>query len=155
MTEVQLKNVIGLFLVIGHFAIILLLLLLYFSGGFLFEEMTTTLSLISPMLASYTTVVIRHILMHKRPSARGRTPVSFPFILITFMLPSLFLFFIGGLVLFKAHNIAFETFEQFKTLLAAGETIFGVYIGHVVASLFEEHKPKQSGKTTAAEVIGN
>lgn len=154
MTEIQLKNWVGLFLVLGHFAIIFLLVSLYFGGGFLFEELTTTLSLISPMLASYTTVVIRHILVHKKRFARGRQSVSAPFIFITFMVPSIFFLFMAGLVLLKAYNIGFETFEQFKTLLAAGETIFGVYIGHVVSSLFEDSKQKQPGKDLPAEIIG-
>jgi hypothetical protein len=37
----------------------------------------------------------------------------------------------------KAFNKGFSNFEQFKTMLAIGETAFGTYVGLVLSSIFE------------------
>jgi len=36
----------------------------------------------------------------------------------------------------KAFNIGFSNFEQFKTMLAISETVFGTYVGIVLSSVF-------------------
>jgi len=136
MTEIQLKTRIGLSIVISHFSILLLVVVLFLFGGFIFEEMTTTIALIIPMFGIYTSAIIKHIIANRKILQTDSEMVTKDYIFISFMIPSIFIIFIISIVILKAFNIGFTSFEQFKTMLAIGETMFGAYFGIVLSSMF-------------------
>jgi hypothetical protein len=138
MREERLKTTLGLYIVVAHFAIILLIVAFWFSDYFLFEEMTTALALIIPMFATYTTVIIRNIIDEMHPTQRESKEVTVAFTFISFFIPSLFTFFIAALIILKALNIGFDSFEQFKILLGLAETIFALYVGQIISKLFNK-----------------
>lgn len=142
MTRLQLKNKIGMFLIISHFVIIFLVVILYLFKGFLFEEMTTTIALIIPMFSIYTTAIIKYIIANSKLNRGFSETVTKEFVFITFFVPSLFVFFLTAIIILKALNIGFSDFEQFKIMLAISETVFGAYVGLVMSSLFEIEKPE-------------
>ena len=141
MTELQLKNKIGLFLIISHFSIILFVVILYLFHGFLFEEMTTTIALIMPMFSIYTTAIIKNIIANRTQPQLWSKPVTREYQFIMFFLPSLFIFFLVTINVIKIFNIV--TFEQFKIMLGISETAFGTYVGIVLASMFEVKETKE------------
>ena len=138
MTDIQLKNSVGIFLIIGHSGIVFYITYSYFSGGFLFNEMTTSISLVAPMFVAYTTVIVKYIIKTKNLTSTKARKTSGPFIFIAFLFPTLFIALLITLVYLKTHNVGFATFEQFKTMLALSEILLGVYIGQVVFSLFDK-----------------
>lgn len=137
MTETQLKTKVGLFLIISHIAIIMLVIILYLAGGFLFDEMTTTIALIVPMFSIYTTAIIKYIILNKTKTEVEAKQKSKEYTFISLFFPLLFVFFLIAIIVLKASNIGFSTFEQFKAMLAISETAFGSYIGLILYSFFE------------------
>lgn len=147
MNEIALRNRLGIFLIIAHFGILLMIIVFWLLGGFLVEEMTTSVAIIAPFFAAYTTAILRYIIKEKhRIAARGRavTPV---FTFMAFMIPSLFIVVVSGAVVMKGFNVGLRSFEDFKILLATAETIFGVYVGQLIFSLFDqqEEAPTKTG----------
>jgi len=148
MTEEQIKTRSGLFIIISHLVIIIpLVIILYLFGGFLFEEMTTAIALIAPMFSAYSTAIINYIISNrKKKKTKQAEDITNEFIFITFLLPSLFIIYIISIVLLKAFNIGFSTFEQFKIMLTLGETAFGIYAGYVLKSLFNIERYEKTNK---------
>ncbi|SRR6266404_2893941 len=137
MTESKTRTALGLFLVVSHFAVLLLTITLHFYGGFTFDEMTTAVAIITPMFASFTTVVVSHVIA-ERSEVRASGKVSGAFAFLSFFFPVLFVGFLVAVILLRAFNLAIENFEHFKVLLALGETAFAVYIGQFIRSLFKQ-----------------
>ena len=72
---------------------------------------------------------------------------------VVWIFPVVFTAYLISLVLLKSYNVGFSSFEQFKTLLIASETIFGAYIGIVLSSMFhikQEARKGNDAKTDAA-----
>jgi len=139
MIETKLKAKIGLFLIISHFAIVILIVLLYLLNGFLFHEMTTAIALIIPMFSIYSTAIIKYFVANRNEetvNSYNSKKVTMEYTFITFLIPSLFVFFLIMLTILKSLNVGFSSFEQYKTMLALCETAFGAYIGIILSSLF-------------------
>ena len=112
-------------------------------GAFLTDEMTTTVAIIAPFLATYTTAIIKYIAeLKNKVLARGR-PVTSIFVFMSFCIPGAFVMLLVAAVLLKAFNIGLRSFEDFKIMLATVETIFGVYVGQLIFSLFERPEADQ------------
>lgn len=137
MKEVQLRNRVGIFLIISHFCVILTVIGLYLAGGFLFDEMTTTIALMMPFFASFTTVIVKFVIKNKYQTRGKSKNISGMFAFIGFLLPCLFIAVILAAIVLKALNVGFSSFEEFKTVVTIFETVFAVYVGQVVFSLFK------------------
>jgi hypothetical protein len=138
MTESKTRTALGLFLVVSHFAVLLLIITLHFFGGCKFDEMTTAIAIITPMLASFTTVIVNQVITERSLVADASENVSTPFVFLSFFFPVLFVGYLVAVILLRAFNLAIENFEHFKGLLALGETAFAVYIGQFIRSLFKQ-----------------
>lgn len=138
MTEASVRNHLSYLLIVGHFGVLLLVVVLWSLHGFTFPEMTTSIALIAPMFATYTTAIIQYIVKNRNAPKPSSKPVSTGFVFISFLLPAVFLAVLLLMVTFKAFNIAFDGFDQFKIALAICESAFGVYIGKVVSALFKK-----------------
>ena len=137
MTETQLKTRVGLFVVIAHFSILILVLVLYVLGGFLFNEMTTTSALIVPMFSVYTTAIIKYIIAGKNRMPCKGDPVTGEYAFIAWFVPGLFVGVLIAAILLKAFNVGFSSFEEFKIMMGVLETVFGAYVGLVLASMYQ------------------
>ena len=132
------RSILGFGLVFAHFVTAVTVFVFYQRGGFLFDEMTTTIALIVPMFAAHTSVVVRYVIRNRTRRAKiKKEHLSAPFIALSSIIVLLYLSSIVAIVYLKAYNIAFSTFEQFKTTLALVETVFAVYVASFVQSLFE------------------
>jgi len=149
MNEVSFKNRLGIFLVLAHFGILTLVVVLWLNEYYLKEQMTTAISIIAPFFATYTTAIIKYMISGKNQrGGRGRV-LSEGFVFIGFLVPLLFVSFVASAVILKAYNIGLKDFEDFKIMLGTAETIFGVYVGQLIFSLFEQpkaaEKPEDGG----------
>jgi hypothetical protein len=106
-------------------------------GGFLFNEMTTTIALIIPMFSVYTTAILKYIVATQRRTSLGGSRVTKQYIIVSWLVPTGFCLYLIAIVLAKAFNVGFSSFEEFKGLLLAGQTIFGGYMGFLLSSMFE------------------
>lgn len=138
MTERKLQNTVSLFLVLAHILIVFLVFALYLAGGLRPDELTTSLSIIVPMLGALTGLAVSYIIKVKKKKAMNAAAheLSGIYVLTALLLPVVFVGAIGTLVVLKALNRGLSSFDQFKTALASVETVFGAYTGKVLGSLF-------------------
>lgn len=129
-----------------------LVVILFLFGGFLFEEMTTTISLIIPMFAAYTTAILKYAIKNKEQINVKSKELNKVFVFISYSIPSLFIVFMVSLIILKACNIGFSSFEKFKLTLVSSETMFGAYIGFIISSLFETEKEDKNDKNDTIQV---
>jgi hypothetical protein len=99
MTESKTRTALGLFLVISHFAVLLLIITLHFLGGFKFDEMTTAVAIITPMFASFTTVIVNQVITERSGVAAASENVSAPFVFLSFFFPVLFVGYLVAVIL--------------------------------------------------------
>jgi hypothetical protein len=122
----------------AQFGLFILVIILWALKGFTFPEMTTTLAIMVPMLAAYTSAVVSYVITNKiEDNQLISSQVTREFALFSMFVPVFFVLVLGGLIVMKAFGSAFQTFEEFKALLAIVEAIFGAYFASVVKSLFK------------------
>src|SRR5271166_5668857 len=98
MNKPQLQRNLGLVVIFGHTIIVLEIFFFFFRGGLLFEEMTTSLALISPMLAVYTSAIIKHFNQEAVATIPEGETLSTPYVLVTYLFPLLYLALIFAFV---------------------------------------------------------
>ncbi|MFC1805901.1 hypothetical protein ACFL09_02850 [Planctomycetota bacterium] len=135
MRDRSLRVLVG-FLLIG-FQIMLLPILLwsYRGGGLKFPELTTTLAIVLPMLATHTVVAVEYFIRHRHKVGRSRR-VTAPYAVISILFPICFFGALYTLIFMNHYTVLFESFDQFKWALGAAEMLFGVYVAKTAASLF-------------------
>jgi hypothetical protein len=146
MKNLSFKTQVGLGFVISHFLILILILVCKFMGGFSFDELTTTIGLVIPLFATYTSSIIKDIVKNAQVTATIENSYSAPFRFITLFLIGLFFAYLVLIIILKAFNYGFENFEQFKILLGLSEAIFGAYIAQIIFSMYDHISTKSSEK---------
>jgi hypothetical protein len=138
MTEGSLRKNTSYGLVAAHFLLILLVFLLWAFHGFTFSEMTTTVAVLLPIFATHTTAITKY-LVKNRAVVVDTNPklVTGEFKFMALGIPTVFVLLILSLILLKAFNIAFGTFDEFKISLALCESIFGVYMTLIITALYK------------------
>jgi hypothetical protein len=140
MTERSLRNVVSVFLVVAHVAILGLVLVLGVLKGLTPSEFTTALSIIVPMMGALTGLAVSYIIGAKKvpPLKTHSATLSGIYVFASLLFPVAFTFAIAGVVLAKTANLGDLSPEQFKGALTGTETIFGAYTGKLLGSLFEK-----------------
>lgn len=136
MTESKLRDRIGIFIILANLLVVGAALTLYFLGGFFYDEITTTVALLVPMFSVYTTAIVKSIIANRMRAEDDSPHVSGSYVFISWLFPIFFTIYLMTMVILKAMNIGFTSFEEFKGMLIASETVFGVYVGLVLASMF-------------------
>ena len=136
MTEQRLHNQVGVFIILANVFVIAETLVFYFAGGFAFDEMTTTVALIVPMFSVYTIAILKSIIGGRRRTVDRSHVIAGQYVFVSWLLPVVFTVLLMTIVALKAYNVGFESFEQFKNLLIASETMFGSYVGVILGSMF-------------------
>ena len=138
MSSTTLRAILSSILVIGHFVILATVFLMYTLSGFNFSELTTTISILLPITSIYTSTVIKEIIRDRQGDAGTTSPnYSIAYSLISILIPLGFILYLFAIVILKSFNHGIENFDQFKTLLVSGETIFAAYVGLIVHSMFD------------------
>jgi hypothetical protein len=152
MTNTLLKAIVSSILVIGHFLILSIVGLMYTLSGFTFTELTTTIAILLPITSIYTSTVIKDIIQD-REGGEGKTysAYSISYSLISILLPLAFILYLIAIVILKSFNRGIENFDQFKTFLVTGETIFAAYVGQIVHSMFDA----QAASPTPSEGVAS
>jgi hypothetical protein len=140
MTERQLRYRSGGFLIALHLIILLSLVIVRLLGGFDGKQFTTLLGLVMPMFSGYTSAIIAFS-VKDRHITQDETPMVTAFYSsLLFVFPGV----LSGIVLvaiwLQAFGRAFDNFEDFKLFVMTFESVFAVYVGIVVYSLFEKKR---------------
>jgi hypothetical protein len=121
-------------------------MVLFAAGGFKFEDLTTTVAIIVPMFAGYSTAVTTFII-NDRHNRNTRSPrVSSVYTKMSFAFPLAFTLILASAIFAQSFGLVFKEFEQFKLALVLIEGTFAVYVGRFVYSMFE--RPKSLAATS-------
>jgi glucan phosphoethanolaminetransferase (alkaline phosphatase superfamily) len=148
-----LKSTLSLIVVLGHFMLLLLVVLMFFLSAFTFSELTTTIAILLPITSIYASTVIKEIIRDRNFEQQvANTKYTSSYALLSIALPLTFITYLFAIVLLKSFNIGVENFDQFKGLLVTGETIFAVYVGQIVHSMFDptSNAARDSGKKSSS-----
>jgi hypothetical protein len=139
MTEGSLRRNTSYGLIAAHFSLIVLVFLLWAFHGFTFSEMTTTVAVLLPLFATHTTAIAKYLVKNRVVVVDANAKmITGEFKFLALFLPTAFVLLILVLILLKAFNLAFGTFDEFKILLALCESIFGAYMTLIVTALYKQ-----------------
>ena len=136
MNKNKLQNILGIYLILSHFGIILLIFFLFIPMND-FSQLTTTLGLVVPMFSVYSTAIIRYIIKNMENTIVSNQNVSKMFAFISFFIPTLFAIYLSSIIILKVYNYALSNFDHFKIIIGLSESFFGIYVGQIIASLYE------------------
>ncbi len=140
MDFLRLKRIVTMLMIASHLLTFFWLLALYFIGGFAFNDLTTSIALLMPLFAGFTTMIVKDAIAEAAPEAAAiRTrelPWDFGFLTLAFC--GSFTAYLFLIVTLKGFSVGFSSFDQFKMLLGASETVFGVYVGYLMPTLFTQ-----------------
>jgi hypothetical protein len=124
-----------LFLGLCHLDILVVLMVFFAVDGMTFSELSTALAIVMPALAAVVAVaLIQRWGSDREPVRITRVATG------SLWIPLGFVALIACLVLMKALNLGFGSFEDFKLALAATEVLFAGYTGIELASLQTQRK---------------
>ena len=147
MKQYVLKSIASSIILIRHFSIIILILVMYFRSGFAFLEATSTISIYLPITSVYTSAIVKDITVNREIDQRTQKTYSLGFVIISCTITLMFIVYLT-IIIVKAYNLGIADFDQFKTFLVLGETIFAAYIGQIVHAMFT------AGSTEVTEPSG-
>ncbi len=150
MTEQKLKGRVGITLIASHLAIIVLAVVLRLMNGFTGDEFTTLFAIVTPMFAGYTTAIVASLIAERHVKEDHSKEVTTAFVVITLLLPLVLAVIVAIAIWLKAYSLAFSDFEDFKRFLITIESIFAVYVGMLIYTLFPRQKaPSEAAKAAA------
>jgi hypothetical protein len=157
MSEYNVKLLVGGIMIAAHFLLMILIVSLYMVHGLAFTEMTTTIGLIGPLFAGYTSVIFAFVIKHKNRMDLGNERVNLAYAVTSSFVPIIFVVALFIAVICKAWNIGFSDFENFKVTIGVIQGAFGVYVGQFIYSMFEAAKPAGTGlaPTPAAPIVSS
>jgi hypothetical protein len=139
ITENQLRNQLGRFILISNLGFGALIVLYYLARGFDDEEFVELLKILVPIKSAYLTALTRFVITNKNviSGEEDTSPkvnslfASTSFIIIVVHISSLII----AVSLYALFNSM--EFESLKNIILGLETFFGVYVGLIIASMFK------------------
>lgn len=135
MNQNKLIETVSKIYIASHFGIIILLVFLNIIGWFEDNFLKVALSILSPLFATYTTMIIKYIIKNRNNNHTSNQNVNKLFKFITLFITSVFIFFIILIVVLQ--SVKPVSSENFSMYLGLCESIFGVYVGFILKSLFD------------------
>src|ERR1700746_3212867 len=90
MSEYSVKLVVGGLMIVAHFLLMIVIIGLYMVHGLAFTEMTTTIGLIGPLFAGYTSVIFAFVIKHKNRMDLGNERVNLAYAVASSFVPTIF-----------------------------------------------------------------
>ncbi len=141
MTERTIQTLVGIIFVVSQFAVLVIVGGFYIARGFTFEETTTTISIIAPIFAGYTLIIVRAIIADRNKPKATQPATSGLFAFVSLFAPLVFVAMLITIIVLRAYNVGISSFEQFKTILTSLEGIFAIYLAPIVQALFSAGTP--------------
>jgi hypothetical protein len=124
--------------VVCHLLLFFLLFFFYVRGGFLSGEMMTSLGLMAPMFASFVAIVVDELTDSSPVASASVAKMRGAFVFMSWLFLLAYAGFMVTIIVLKAYNIGIDSFDDFKLMIAAGETFCGVYLARFVKTLFQK-----------------
>src|SRR5947209_6959060 len=104
MTEGVLRTRVGLYVIALHVILISLPIVLLMFNGFRFDQATTVLAMTMPLFAGYTSVIVKFFSdnRHEDLYVNMSRHAARPFVILSFLFPTLFCIFLCTIMLLMA-----------------------------------------------------
>jgi hypothetical protein len=147
MSENRLRNMIGLLLILIHFFILALIFMMFLNGGYRYDEFTTSVAIIAPMFAGYTTAIVIHFSRNRFDVQDESKKITFIFAVLSAGFPVMFFISLFTCIVLFSYGQVFDDFEQYKGTLTLLEGLFAAYVANFVYTLFEKQKVESDRET--------
>ena len=141
MTDKKLKGIVAYTLLGAKMVVVIWVLMFWLSSSFDLWQMWDILSLIIPLFSVPLTVVLKHYFEEGENETVGK-PIQSVIVNISLLVPIIYAIWMCFVVYLLAEvsgdsTQAQRTFMQRKVMLGMiGEGIFGIYLGIIIATLF-------------------
>lgn len=133
MKESKLLTSLSIYIVTLHFFLVAWIFLQYYLGNLSLSYVESSLVIILPLFASYTTIIISFWFGNTPKLSQKKRHLVVVY--ISFLLPTFMVFSIVGFFL-KEMNQPSLSVSDFSKVLGAIEAAFGIYVGAVIKGLF-------------------
>lgn len=135
MTNIELRNTLGLSIFFGQLSLVIAVLFSPFYGVD-FPDSMSLLTVVAPVLGAYTVVVARHFTRHRHKSTTLGRSLSWPFVIIALSLP--IVLYAGTLTVFLSYALGWwnVSLESTRFALTSLEGLFALYLGAIVDTIF-------------------
>ena len=141
MKEIKIKIYVSVFFILSHFGVVLYLVYLrYYLDYIGHKDFEAAASIIFPVFVTITTIIIKYIIENKYRSLEKSRIVNKMYVFISFLIPLLFVAILIA-VIYKQQS---SPIAEFVPVLGLIESLFGVYIGYIIKSLFELKDPERN-----------
>jgi hypothetical protein len=135
MKKNTLINLLAVIFLVSHFFVVLLVLYFRFFGGYDTEKVKISLPIILPLFATHSIVIVSYIVRNATTAAAADEPrYNWIFVFLALFIPLLFVLFTIA-ILVKENSDPF-TNDDFAYYLGLSETIFGVFIGVLIRTIY-------------------
>ena len=145
MTKTRYSRQIGSAIVIAHFLLILIVVFSPAFAGILVADALSLLTVIVPLFAAFTTVVLRNAIKNAEAVEDNSPQVTGYFRFMGYFVVSVFCITIWGLSLGYVFDWIPMSLENVKIGLALVESAIGVFVGFFVDALFRSEPTEEGG----------
>lgn len=145
------KTKTGLAFIICHFVLMIFAFVCMSLGGYEFEEFTTLIGFLLPMLAVYSTAIVKDIARNAQNKVKIAQEYSVEYRFLVKFVCTIFFLSLFVVIGLKGFNYGFRDFEQLKITIGLLEAIFGGYIAQLIFAIYKPTRSRTSvsNKTTA------
>ncbi len=134
-----------------HFGILALVFVTFLRGGFRFDEFTTSVAIIVPMFAGYTTAIVVYFSKNRFRIDDKSQDITAVYAIMSTAFPLTLFVALSASVLLFATSEVFKNFEEFKGTLTLLETVFSAYVAKFVYTLFEKVSPTEKQASESSD----
>jgi len=140
MKETRLKTIIFVFMLIAKIATLLAILVEYATDGLEKTEMFSSIALIMPLFTVYLSVIIKDLMDNPYKENKEIKYVKTSISVLAFVVFPLYaLAIIWLIVLAGSGKISGEELQPYLGII---ESIFGIYVGQIILTLFGNKETK-------------
>lgn len=151
------KTKTGLAFIICHIFLLIWAFVCKSLGGYEFEEFTTLVGFLIPMLAVYSTAIVKDIVKNAQNPKKELTTYSPAYKFLVKFICIIFFVSLFTVVGLKGFNAGFRDFEELKITIGLLEAVFGGYIAQLIFAIYKpvKSRPATPNKSGPAPVNVN
>lgn len=139
------KTKTGLAFIICHIFLMIWAFVCKSLGGYEFEEFTTLVGFLIPMLAVYSTAIIKDIAKNAQNPNKAVASYTREYRFLVKFICTFFFLSLFVVVGMKGFNYGIKDFEELKITIGLLEAIFGGYMAQLIFAIY---KPVKTRATT-------
>ncbi|WP_237561811.1 hypothetical protein [Flagellimonas algicola] len=139
MKENTIRTILCYAFILSHFGIILYLVYLHFYNEWInVGDFTASIAILTPAFTITTTAILKYVIDNRSIELSNGETANSMFVFVSFFIPIVYILSL----IFIINRQTLEPINDYVAVLGILESLFGIYIGYVIRSLFD----KKSGQ---------